>query len=828
MTSIFADTAPACWAAQLPVIPLWPGQKRPILLEWQQFANRMPTEQEQHEWLLTYPDSNVGLPLGPASGLVALDIDSVDPSIVEAIESVIQARSPWRRVGAKGYVAVFKWAGEKTFRIKDQDKKTLCELLCAGTQVVLPPSIHPDTGRPYSANCELLDVLKQVPPLPRDFERTLRAALQFKGVKLSVSGSSAITEWTPRSSRDTRYTAVSGTYARDVVTGKRKLLEAIRAVEEWPRSFTEQVEGDNLDPSDGVSKLVRFILRDVREKGYVLVKGWDEGLTDEQRTSLGIDFTADEQEQDYDTILAELRQGIETAKSDAARIGVVETALRRVVRSPSISGIQYESLLRAIAHLSGTKTTLAALKKQVQTMRHNGREGTSHGEIADYIKSDFPNLRFWGAHFWDWEGSHWRVKEPYEMEIHIVENYGNFPVCKRDNDYKAVLKTTQTKVTTSLADVQVRGINFANGFLTENLELVDHNAGYGMTYVMPYRYLAESREPSRFLSFLEDCWGHDADFEDKKLALQEAMCATLFGIGTKLSRVFLLLGAGHSGKSVLLNIIQGLFPDEQISAVSPNDWGDKYQPAQMVGKTLNIGGELHEKRKIDGQVFKQVVVGEPITAQLKNQQLFKFNPLCAHWFASNHPPQSDDTSDGFYRRWLIFEFNRRFPEERKNIHLAEEITAEERELIAAWAVKAMPRIKMNNRYTLPASHDSKIKEVLAGQDSVYFFIQRCPRIQLGPTIGPVGKNGDLSLPVTPVDQLHDLYLNFIVGQGAKPVLLGKFSLQMRSLAPTLGYQVVMRDSARGFPEVGFIGITIQPAGSQTSRSSSNSSSWKTS
>ncbi len=32
----------------------------------------------------------------------------------------------------------------------------------------------------------------------------------------------------------------------------------------------------------------------------------------------------------------------------------------------------------------------------------------------------------------------------------------------------------------------VKGVNFANGYLTESLELVAHAPEYGMTYTLPY------------------------------------------------------------------------------------------------------------------------------------------------------------------------------------------------------------------------------------------------------------------------------------------------------------------------------------------------------
>ena len=69
---IFSENAPKLWALGLPVMPLYPKEKNPIVPSWQQFAERMPTPDEQAFWLKNYANGNIGLPLGPQSGCVIL------------------------------------------------------------------------------------------------------------------------------------------------------------------------------------------------------------------------------------------------------------------------------------------------------------------------------------------------------------------------------------------------------------------------------------------------------------------------------------------------------------------------------------------------------------------------------------------------------------------------------------------------------------------------------------------------------------------------------------------------------------------------------------
>lgn len=122
----------------LSLIPLKLGQKRPLLSGWEQFSDRLPTELEARQW--DCGNYGFGLVLGPASNLTALDIDSDDPTILNACK-----QSPVRKRGKKGETRFFKFCSE----IHSMKIAGCIDVLAKGRQTVLPPSIHPDTGSPY-------------------------------------------------------------------------------------------------------------------------------------------------------------------------------------------------------------------------------------------------------------------------------------------------------------------------------------------------------------------------------------------------------------------------------------------------------------------------------------------------------------------------------------------------------------------------------------------------------------------------------------------------------------------------------------------------------
>jgi putative DNA primase/helicase len=262
-------------------------------------------------------------------------------------------------------------------------------------------------------------------------------------------------------------------------------------------------------------------------------------------------------------------------------------------------------------------------------------------------------------------------------------------LAKRHNDYASIVKTIGALVDLPLEENPELGVNFANGFLDMNLQLHEHSPTFGKTFTMPFNYVpARQHECHRFLAMLEDAWGDDLDYDDKVKALQEVMARRCSASPRATSARSCSTGPGGTGKSVLLDILRAMMPENAVCALPPHKWGERFALTAMVGKVLNVCGELPEDAMISGERFKGVVCGEPQDTEYKGKDGFTFAPMCAHWFASNHLPRSRDTSDGFIRRWIIFEFTRKVPRSERVLNFAEVVIAEEREAIAAWVVEA--------------------------------------------------------------------------------------------------------------------------------------------
>lgn len=141
--SPFQLAAPALRERGYSVIPLTPAQKYPVIERWSEFCTRRPTDAEHAEWMGAVA-ANAGLCLGPASGVMALDLDDDVNGLHAAILAAVPD-SPVKKRGAKGFTAFYRFSGERSHGFSAGGTRVL-DVLSAGRQTVLPPSVHPGGG----------------------------------------------------------------------------------------------------------------------------------------------------------------------------------------------------------------------------------------------------------------------------------------------------------------------------------------------------------------------------------------------------------------------------------------------------------------------------------------------------------------------------------------------------------------------------------------------------------------------------------------------------------------------------------------------------------
>jgi putative DNA primase/helicase len=235
----------------------------------------------------------------------------------------------------------------------------------------------------------------------------------------------------------------------------------------------------------------------------------------------------------------------------------------------------------------------------------------------------------------------------------------------------------------------------ANGVLDiETGELSEFNPNYKFRSHLSVEYDRDADCP-QFKSFLEDVCP-----EDKIPMLQEFVGYCLQP-RMHHKKALLLLGPTDGGKSVFLNVLESLFGGESTTShsvqyLANNRWGE----ADLVGKMANIRHDLDSSAIENAGKIKELVAGDRVRAERKNQDPFFFEPRTKHIFSANQPPARSKEDSGFWNRWLTVVFPETIPRNEQNPRLTEELTSEE-ELagVLNWAVEGYQRLEEQGRFT---------------------------------------------------------------------------------------------------------------------------------
>lgn len=286
-------------------------------------------------------------------------------------------------------------------------------------------------------------------------------------------------------------------------------------------------------------------------------------------------------------------------------------------------------------------------------------------------------------------------------------------------------------------------------------------------------------EPTLWHSLLWRMWGHEDDFEERVRFLHEWLGATLNGVATKYQTSPILVGEGENGKSVVIDVISGLVPNELRCNVKPSDLEtNRFTSQMLVGKILNVVGEIPATELLSSAVIKSVVDGTEILGEKKNKDGFSFRSIAGNLWSCNGLPPTRDLSHGFFRRFSPLTCTApKITAAEKRPNLAREIIDAEHGKILWAAMSAYQDMIVDGRgYTAVPSVEAARGAWRADSDNVAQWLEEnCTR------------GGD-----TDIRTLYSDYTRFTQSSGTRPVSMNNFSHRLN----TLGVPKIRRADAR--------------------------------
>lgn len=255
------------------------------------------------------------------------------------------------------------------------------------------------------------------------------------------------------------------------------------------------------------------------------------------------------------------------------------------------------------------------------------------------------------------------------------------------------------------------GVMFEDTFLrvdmaTKSVVMEDPSPTHRQTIGTGCTFEGDSETPI-FDAYMGQVFAGDPDAEDKTRLLLEFIAASLAGIATYYQKALILYDAtdrstGANGKSVLIKVVNSIFPTAAVANISPTQFEEKFTRAMLIRKRINFVTEMPDEHGvISGETTKAIITGEPIKAEEKGQTPFFFTPIAGHIFACNDFPSVSDNSDAFWRRWMVVPFNRTFSSEEADPQLVDKIVQEESSQLFRRLSFALGDLVRRGHYKIP-------------------------------------------------------------------------------------------------------------------------------
>jgi len=156
-------------------------------------------------------------------------------------------------------------------------------------------------------------------------------------------------------------------------------------------------------------------------------------------------------------------------------------------------------------------------------------------------------------------------------------------------------------------------------------------------------------------------------------------------------------GVNASGKSMLGDLIARCFPPGLVTSLSMDDMGERFGPAELVGKSLctsmDLSAGLWDTRSTG--VLKTLTGGDMLTADVKYQPRIRFRNTAKLLFGTNHAVGTKAQDDALMRRLVVVPFGHSVPMEEQDHDLKAKLLYE-RDAIITKALLAYRDLRQRN------------------------------------------------------------------------------------------------------------------------------------
>ncbi len=358
-------------------------------------------------------------------------------------------------------------------------------------------------------------------------------------------------------------------------------------------------------------------------------------------------------------------------------------------------------------------------------------------------------LRVHRGHFYQWNGGHWsamdtddvrgevyrqlehaQYEHPRKGTLSFAPSQGKInnvmdalrAIVELDTNVEAPCWTDAASVDRLPANEIV---SMANGLLhIPTRTLKPHTPHFFCHHSLEFAYVPDADSPKRWLTFLGELWRHD---ESSINALHEMM-GYLLGGGTRLQKMFLLVGPKRAGKGTIGRVLTGLLGAHNVAAPTLASLSAHFGLSALIGKPLGLISDVRLSKRPENSIVVErllSVSGEDrLTIDRKYRKPWTGRLPTRVVVMTNELPRLTDSSGALASRFVVFVLTKSFYR-RENPQLTDELLTEA-PAIFNWALEGLDRLNQRGYFVEPESGKAATQELEDLSSPVAAFVRnRC-------------------------------------------------------------------------------------------------------
>jgi len=339
-------------------------------------------------------------------------------------------------------------------------------------------------------------------------------------------------------------------------------------------------------------------------------------------------------------------------------------------------------------------------------------------ENVSFFCEEFPFFYDKGCIFWFWskEESKWEMKDEVDVMNQIDDKlglYGQTVTSNHKNNYLEAFRRVGRK--NIPIEPSKNWIQFKDKIIDiKTKEVFKATPDYFFCNPIPWELGENSDTPTIDKLFSE--WVGE-EYIQTLYEIIAYSCITDYPIHL----IFCLVGSGRNGKSRFLKLLSNFVGKDNISSTELDLILDsRFETIKLYKKLVCLLGETNFGIMNKTSLLKKLTGQDLVGFEKKNKTPFDDYNYAKVIISSNSLPTSEDTSEGFYRRWLIVDFPNMFQEGKD---ILETIPAEEYSSLAKKVSEIAPMVLETGKISCMGTIEQRRDKYIMASNPLPFFIK---------------------------------------------------------------------------------------------------------